>query len=273
MFTLQEAADRLKVHYMTAYRWVRRGDLPAFKAGGRLRIRSADLEEFVAQRQIDTALPREGQRTDWPLHLDRLHGLLRAGDAVEATSLVRKVIADGAPVGDVYVRLLAPALERIGDEWGSDDLCISEEHRATEIVSGIIKRHSDMFRRRGAGRGSAVTMAAPDDLHALGAGMVGDYLRAGGYDVDYLGAGVPVDDLAVFLQRAPADVVCVSVTNGGRAPEMYAAVTETVREVNDEAVVVFGGQAADAAAAAAAGALHFDGLSGLYEGMALLAPH
>ena len=31
LITLQEAAERLSVHYMTAYRWVRRGELPAFK--------------------------------------------------------------------------------------------------------------------------------------------------------------------------------------------------------------------------------------------------
>jgi MerR family transcriptional regulator, light-induced transcriptional regulator len=47
LLTLHEAADRLKVHYMTAYRWVRRGDLPAFKAGGRLRVRAGDLTRFV----------------------------------------------------------------------------------------------------------------------------------------------------------------------------------------------------------------------------------
>ena len=38
LLTLQEAADELKVHYMTAYRWVRKGELEAFKAGGRLRV-------------------------------------------------------------------------------------------------------------------------------------------------------------------------------------------------------------------------------------------
>ena len=50
--SLQEAADALGVHYMTAYRYVRTGRLPAVKDGAEWRVDPADLAEWVdAYRQ------------------------------------------------------------------------------------------------------------------------------------------------------------------------------------------------------------------------------
>ena len=52
---LRDAAARLGVHYMTAYRYVRLGVLPATKVGGEWQVRLTDLEQ-VAHR--DEAPPR-----------------------------------------------------------------------------------------------------------------------------------------------------------------------------------------------------------------------
>ena len=41
--TLQEAADRLGVHYMTAYRYVRTGRLPAQRSGSQWLVDPKDL--------------------------------------------------------------------------------------------------------------------------------------------------------------------------------------------------------------------------------------
>ena len=260
LLTLQEAADRLKVHYMTAYRWVRRGDLPAFKAGGRLRVQAADVDRFVQQRRVDVILPAAG-RTDWPTHVDRLYNLLIEGRASEAAHLVRKVIADGAPAGQVYLELLTPALYRVGDAWEAGTLSVAQEHLASEICAGILARNSDAFRRRGPSRGTAVTMTPPEQLHGLGAAMVADFLRAGGYDVHHLGINVPYADLRLFLQVVPCDVLCVSLSTPA-SPELYS---QTVAAAQDglAGAVVFGGRASAADLAAEAGALHVDSLADL----------
>ena len=254
LLTLQEAADRLKVHYMTAYRWVRKGDLPAFKAGGRLRVRRTDLDHFITEREVDVASPSTGaQHTDWPTHVDRLHQLLTAGAGVEAGGLVRKVVADGAPAGDVYLRLLAPALHRVGDDWAAGHVSVAAEHRATEISRALMARLGEFFRRRGPSRGTAVTLTPPGDQHALATAMVSDFLRAGGFDVHHLGPNVPIDDLELFLQVVPTDVVCVSVTNPSSDPELYASVVAASRASNPDVLVMFGGQGVDAAQATRAG--------------------
>jgi len=263
LLTLQEAADGLKVHYMTAYRWVRRGDLPAFKAGGRLRVRTSDLADFMTQRRVDVASPSTDLgRTDWPLHVDRLVGLLLTGKGVDAGGLVRKVVADGAAAGDVYLHLIAPALHRVGEAWAEGEATVADEHQATEIAAAVMARLGDHFRRRGPSRGTAITMTPPGDQHALGSAMAADFLRAASYDVHHLGANVPLDDLRLFLQVVPCDVVCVSITTPGLDPSVYPELVSAAGE-GDGAVVVIGGQGADAAAAEAAGAVYLERLQDL----------
>ncbi|WP_370326421.1 helix-turn-helix domain-containing protein [Euzebya sp.] len=222
LLTLQEAADELKVHYMTAYRWVRKGDLEAFKAGGRLRVRREALEAYITARQVATGVgaSEHGSRRDWPHHVDRLCDLLVRGEAQEANAVVRKIISDGATAGEVYTRLLTPCLHHIGELWERGEVNVAIEHRATEICTGIMNRLSEHFRRRGPRRGVAVTLTAPGEDHGVASAMIADFLRASGWEVHHLGTNVPIDDLRLFLDIIPAHVVCVSAGQQLR-PQVY----------------------------------------------------
>ena len=46
-YSIHEVADRLKVAYLTVYRWLRSGKLIAIKAGKQYRIKKSDLETFT----------------------------------------------------------------------------------------------------------------------------------------------------------------------------------------------------------------------------------
>jgi excisionase family DNA binding protein len=45
-YGLREAAELLGVHYMTVYRYIRTGRLPAHQAGSQWEISAADLKQF-----------------------------------------------------------------------------------------------------------------------------------------------------------------------------------------------------------------------------------
>ena len=55
--TLQQAADELGVHYMTAYRYVRTGRLPARRVASGWRIAPSDLAAIVAAGDAAAAGP------------------------------------------------------------------------------------------------------------------------------------------------------------------------------------------------------------------------
>lgn len=50
-YTIQEVADKLKVAYLTVYRWIRSGNLKAVKVGKQHRIKATDLSEFINQKK------------------------------------------------------------------------------------------------------------------------------------------------------------------------------------------------------------------------------
>ena len=60
---LKEAAHHLGVHYQTAYKWVRAGELVAIRVGGRYEVSPAAIHRFEASRN---ALAREDESTAIP---------------------------------------------------------------------------------------------------------------------------------------------------------------------------------------------------------------
>src|SRR5215210_3256322 len=99
VLTLHEAAARLRVHYMTAYRYIRLGLLDAHKEGGTWRVSGADLDEFVARATAPPAPPGPDaataggrRRAPWA---DRLEDRLLAGDAAGAWGVVEAALSAG----------------------------------------------------------------------------------------------------------------------------------------------------------------------------------
>ena len=62
---LREASDVLGVHYQTAYAWVRRGTLPARKAGRGYEVLDSDVFALAERRAAGAAPRREVQVRDW----------------------------------------------------------------------------------------------------------------------------------------------------------------------------------------------------------------
>jgi len=46
-YSIQEIADKLKVAYLTVYRWIQAGKLKAVKAGKQYRIKKSELNKFI----------------------------------------------------------------------------------------------------------------------------------------------------------------------------------------------------------------------------------
>lgn len=249
--TLQEAADALDVHYMTAYRYVRLGVLPAQRRGRSWAIRPGDLEAFVHERSTAPMEAALGRGTvDWSLRLQRR---LLAGDRMGAKSVVEASLASGTDAVGVYVDVVAPAMRAIGDGWAAGAVDVAEEHRASVIVSQVLAVLESRFTRRGVRRGIVVVGAVAGERHALPARMVADVLRLSGYEVHDLGGDVPVESFAHAVTGVdPLLAVAVSTTTPGNEEAVQATVS-AVRRWVDVPVLVGGGAVPDAATSAALG--------------------
>jgi len=236
--TLHEAAELLGVHYMTAYRYVRLGMLPAEKSGGSWRVARADVEGF---RASGVSPSPSGAR--WA---ERLEDRLVEGDGTGAWGVVESALQSGMSPDDVYLRAMTPALRSIGDRWETGELDVGIEHRASGIALRLIGRLGPRFLRRGRRRGSVVIGAPAGERHAIAGAMLADLLRGRGWEVSDLGGDVPVTSF-VHAASAMADVVAVGLSITGEAHLPSAQATfAAIRSAAPHVLLVAGGAALDA---------------------------
>jgi MerR family transcriptional regulator, light-induced transcriptional regulator len=235
---------------MTAYRYVRLGDLPATRRDGRWHVRRADVDALRIDRITP---PTVGGRRRPSVRRGRLSRCLLAGDEAGAWSVVQGAVATGYTPSQLYLELLAPSLRDVGDRWERGEIGVGDEHVATAVASRLIGRIGPRFVRRGRRHGTVVIGGAPGDPHELPAAMLADILRGHSFRVADLGANVPVDGLveaALGAERLAA--VAISVSDTARlaaAGEAVAAVARTL-----DVPVVIGGPATDERLAADLGA-------------------
>lgn len=183
-----------------------------------------------------------------------------AGDEAGAWGIVEAALASGADAAGVYLDILVPALETVGDGWASGTISVADEHRATTVAQRLIGRLGPRFARRGRKRGVVVLGAPPGDSHSLPTAIVGDLLRGAGFEVLDMGANAPAESFAETA-RAANRVVVVSIavtTSGGDTA--VRSVVRALRRAGVTAPVLVGGAAvADDAHARRLGA---DGWSG-----------
>ena len=204
--SLKECAEELGVHYMTAYRYVRLGMLPAAMEGSGWQISREDLDAFIAERSSPQAVPSRGQ-APWG---DRLEARLRAGDESGSWQVVQAALSSGLSPGAVYTEMIGPAMHSIGTDWDHAVGNIADEHRATAIATRLVGRLSTQFTTRGRPRAKVVLGTPPGERHSLAVSMVADLLKGAGFSVVDLGSDLPIECFVAALSKeTPVTAIAV----------------------------------------------------------------
>ena len=210
--SLQEVAERLGVHYMTAYRYVRLGMLPAHKEGSTWRVGLADVEAF--QRGDGAGGPggsRTRARTGGGRWITRLESRLLAGDGAGAWQVLEAAMASGADLQGIELEIVTPAMVSIGERWATGEIDVAAEHQATVIVMRLLGRLGARFVKRGRTRGSVVLGSVAGDRHGLPVMILADLLAAARFEVIDLGCDVPEGSF-VHAARAAQRLVAVGIS-------------------------------------------------------------
>ena len=219
---LESAAKVLGVHYQTAYRWVRTGQLPAAKVGSGYELLPEDVERLAEERRAQARAPTGSP--DWVKEQERLYDALVAAQPDAAQLVVDDLLAAAIPGPELCDRLLAPVLRWVGD----DDLLLpGQVAAAAEISEEIAGRLAAP--PRGRPKGLAVAASPAGEPHRLPSLLATVALRGDRWKVHHLGADVPDDELRGFVAEASPDVVVLSLTvTEGAAAEAAARVAAGV---------------------------------------------
>jgi len=114
------------------------------------------------------------------------------------------------PLEQALARVIEPVLRRVGEGWASGELSVAQEHLVSAAVRARLERL--LADARGGVRGVAVLACVPGERHELGLLMLGALLRADGWQVAYLGADAPADDVVELAERLDAELVAFSAT-------------------------------------------------------------
>jgi excisionase family DNA binding protein len=241
LLSLHEAAERLGVHYMTAYRYVRTGRLPATQVGAQWWVDPRDLagaREGAAVAGRPRAQTRRSTRVAAARHLE---SRLVAGDEAGAWAIVEARLGSGTNPDNVLLDELALAMRSVGDGWEAGDYTVDDEHRASGVATRVVSRLGARFTRRGPKRRSVILGTPPHELHGLPTAMAANVLRGRGYDVADLGADVPADAFGAAVTKTARPLAVAVAVTAGNHDRSVRAIVRSVEKASPGLPVLVGG--------------------------------
>lgn len=235
--SLRAAAEQLGLHYMTVYRYVRTGRLPAVKQGGQWYVDPADLDALTVGSDPAS---RDGSRARAARQLE---DRMLAADESGAWTVISQALTSGAEPADIHLQMIIPAMQSIGRRWADGEITVFDEHQATAVATRLTARLGPRFHRRGAPSGHIVVGLVSGDTHALTSAIIADLLRGRGFEVTDLGADTPTESFAEIIdQPRTTPVVAVAISSGAddHLPQLVATARE-LRAGHPDLAIALGG--------------------------------
>ncbi len=165
-----------------------------------------------------------------------LDARLAARDRAGAVSTALDAVRDGSiEIGDLYTRVLGPLLVDTGAAWQQGVERVWEEHFASATVRTIVEAlYPEVVRAHDevACDGRRVLLACPSgEQHDLGLRMVADRFALAGWDVDYLGADTPTEEIVDAAQTLDSDLVVLSASTHFNRVLLRTVVDEVQRRL------------------------------------------
>lgn len=197
---------------------------------------SRDAVEFVvnAVRALDK--PGDDSEAKAPIATENRTAVLQyleailKGDRAAAEAIIANSRQAGASIPEIYEQILAPAQHRLGWMWHRGEISVADEHFGSATTQSAMSQLRTYFQRSPCKGRRVVATSTPGDLHEIGLRMVADLFEIDGWDVVYLGANTPIDDVVELLERRKFDLLALSVSTAltlRDAGEMIEAIRGT----------------------------------------------
>ena len=226
-YTVNEVEERTGVPATTLRQWERRYGVPKperSESGYRLysdddiadiRAIKAHVDDGVPASRAAQMVGRRFADSKGPRPLTELARELVAGLVDLDDGRADRIIAEAHalyPVEDVVLELFQPVMIEMGTLWHDGVINTTTEHFASSYVHGRLRQLLGLAGSNRAGPG-VIVACAPHDQHELGALVLAVLLRRSGYQVYYVGANTPVEDLAAMARAVKPVAVMISASS------------------------------------------------------------
>ncbi len=168
---------------------------------------------------------------------------LLGGRRAECFQLMSHAIDEGMPADALLCDVVWPAMSQVQRLYDDDRINVAVEHMASRIVRAVANQLQPHLRSKPACGRRVLVTSADTTSDELGGQILADLFQAEGWEVFFLGGGVPDDEVLASVGQLRPHVLLIY----GALPEAVAntrAMIERIRDVGvcpDMNVVLSGG--------------------------------
>ena len=120
----------------------------------------------------------------------------------------------------ILFEIFQPCLYQIGEAWYHGQIRIATEHFASTFIQGVLLNLLQAF-PIDISAPTLLVGCAPEEFHEIAPLMLSVLLRREGYQVEFLGADLPISDLVLYAEDTAADMVILSAGFEHTAQPMF----------------------------------------------------
>jgi methanogenic corrinoid protein MtbC1 len=155
---------------------------------------------------------------------------LLAGNRSACRELVKRELETALDPESLYHELLWPAMEHIDKLYRNDRINSAAEHMATRINRSIADQLQAHLGKAIPIQKKILIACADCEPEELGAQMCADLFESKGWEVYFLGGGVPNDEILILVGQLNPDVLLIFGTQPGGVPGVRRLVDQ-IREI------------------------------------------
>lgn len=140
----------------------------------------------------------------------------------------------------IFFEIFAPCLHRIGDAWYRGEIRIATEHFASAYIRGILMNLLQAFPIYSQAP-TILIGCAPEEFHEIAPLMLSVLLRREGYQVEFLGADLPMDDLVAYAGDVSPEMIILSASFEHSARPLFR-MQALLDELPAKPILGFGGR-------------------------------
>lgn len=141
--------------------------------------------------------------------LDQYVNSLLTGQRQACRDMLAEALASGIEAKRIYRDVLWPAMETLERMYRADQINMATEHMATRISRLLTDQlQARLERQPDNGRRILIT-CADDEPEELGAQMCADLFEAEGWEVYFLGGGVPNDEILSLVGQLRPEILLI----------------------------------------------------------------
>lgn len=207
-------------------------------------LTNEELIEYLADREADSRY----QQTDISSVNDLANELiekslnaLKKSDFDNLESLLFKATAS-LSIPSLLGNFLSPLLEMIGQLWQRGEMRIADEHRTSSLIRTFLGSILDSRQNKASAKLVVATPAG--QRHEFGALMAAIIAESIGWQVIYIGADLPAEEIANIVNRHQAIALALSIVYSSEDLFLGEELLRLRKLIGKDVKIIVGGRAA-----------------------------